>query len=155
MCNCLQAWTLTLPSPCEQTLLEPIPVELPPTEWELVTDQLQELKRYGFILDDFGEKSYLLRTVPSIFKGFAPDRALLDVIGMANNENRLQNRQEVLAASIACHGSIRAGMELTHEEMNELLSLLSKSKNPHTCPHGRPTMVRLTFGYLEKEFGRT
>jgi len=60
----------------------------------------------------------------------------------------------VLAASIACHGAVRAGMSLTNLEMVEMVELLEMVENPHTCPHGRPTMLHLSSRHLEGEFGR-
>ncbi|MDO8635622.1 MAG: hypothetical protein Q7R34_05160, partial [Dehalococcoidia bacterium] len=57
-------------------------------------------------------------------------------------------------ASLACHGAVKAGQVLSHEEMRELIRLLEKAAMPRTCPHGRPTMVHLSASQLEKEFGR-
>ena len=61
---------------------------------------------------------------------------------------------ETIAISIACHSAVRAGQALTDDEMGELVRELEQVAIPHTCPHGRPTMIRLSSGQLEKEFGR-
>ena len=140
--------------PSVQALLEPVTVELPPPYWGQVDERLKELESYGFLLEPFGQNVYLLRAVPSIFGGSDAGKALLEVLDLVARETRLKDRREVLAASIACHGAIRAGMGLSQEEMDELVALLESADNPHTCPHGRPTMVHLSSGYLEREFGR-
>ena len=63
-------------------------------------------------------------------------------------------REDALAATIACHGSVRAGMSLGPEEMDALLRQLESTPNPHHCPHGRPTVIHFTQYQLEREFGR-
>ena len=62
--------------------------------------------------------------------------------------------EERAAYSIACHGAIRAGKTLTAEEMAELGRQLEACEQPHTCPHGRPTMIHMSSARLEREFGR-
>ena len=61
---------------------------------------------------------------------------------------------ERLAISIACHSAVRAGQVLDNDEMRELLRQLESVAMPNSCPHGRPTMIHLSSGQLEKEFGR-
>jgi DNA mismatch repair protein MutL len=79
-------------------------------------------------------------------------RALLD--SLASGEDRLR-REERIAYSIACHGAIKAGDQLTIDEMKELIRQLEETQQPRSCPHGRPTMIHLSARQLEKEFGRT
>jgi DNA mismatch repair protein MutL len=61
---------------------------------------------------------------------------------------------ERIAISIACHSAVKAGQVLTDDEMRELVRQLEQITTPHTCPHGRPTMIRLSLGQLRNEFGR-
>ena len=63
--------------------------------------------------------------------------------------------EEKIVMSIACHGAVRSGQALDIDEMRELVRQLERCASPHTCPHGRPTIIRLSSGQLEKEFGRT
>ena len=63
--------------------------------------------------------------------------------------------EERIAHSLSCHGSVRAGQQLSSDEMRELIKQLEQTKQPRTCPHGRPTMMHLSSHQLEKEFGRT
>ena len=65
------------------------------------------------------------------------------------------DRVEKIAIAIACHsGAVRAGQVLTDDEMRELVRQLEQAEVPHTCPHGRPTMIHLSSGQLRREFGR-
>jgi DNA mismatch repair protein MutL len=77
--------------------------------------------------------------------------ALLD--SLASKES-LSPWEEKIAQSLACHGAIRAGQQLSNEEMRELIKQLEQTKQPRACPHGRPTMIHLSAYQLEKEFGR-
>jgi DNA mismatch repair protein MutL len=62
---------------------------------------------------------------------------------------------EVLLNRMACHSAVRAGQTLSESEMQELLRQLEKCALPNSCPHGRPTMIRMPLPQIEKEFGRT
>ena len=142
-------------SPSVQALLEPAPVELAPEYQELVKDGAEEMKAYGFELDSFDGESYVLRAVPAVFRRGDPVEALLEVLEMLRRDaSSLGGYREALAASIACHSAVRAGMSLDHREMQEIINLLEKAENPHTCPHGRPTMLHLSSHNLERQFGR-
>ncbi len=141
--------------PSSQTLLEPVTVEIPPTHSDMARDGWRELASYGFVLESFGDDTCLLRAVPSIFRDSDPAKGLLEVLDMVARETASrEGRAEILAASIACHSSVTAGMTLSLEEMREIIALLEAVENPHTCPHGRPTMLHLSSQHLERQFGR-
>ena len=143
-------------SPAAQALLEPVPVELSAEDEELVRGSAEEIRAYGFELDSFDGRSYVLRAVPAVFRGSEPVEALLEVLEMTRRDGEsLGGHREALAASIACHGAVRAGMRLSHEEMVEIINRLEQAANPHTCPHGRPTMLHLSSQNLERQFGRS
>ena len=141
-------------SPQSQPLLEPITVELAPGQIETLKNQADLLKGYGFQVEDFGENTFLLRSVPEILTTQDPGKSLLDVLDMVAFEGLLRQREDILAASIACHSAIRAGKPLTEPEMRALLVQLEVTDNPHTCPHGRPTMIHFSSYHMEREFGR-
>ena len=115
---------------------------------------MELLEQYGFIVEPFGDRTYLLRGLPAVVSVGSPGKALLAVLDLMAYEGLLREREEALAASIACHSAVRAGMSLTQKEMDELVLQLESCDNPHTCPHGRPTMIRLSSSHLEREFGR-
>ena len=141
-------------TPQSQALLEAVAVELTPGQEEMVHAGMELLERYGFILEPFGERSYLLRAVPVVARDSNPGKALVEVLDMMAYEGILKERGDALAASIACHSAVRAGMVLSQHEMDELIRQLESCDSPHTCPHGRPTMIHLSSHHLEQEFGR-
>ena len=141
-------------SPQAQALLEPVAVELSPGQEELVQAGVGLLERYGFIMEPFGERTYLLRALPSVVKDSSPAKSLQEVLDLMAYEGILREQEEALAASIACHSAVRAGMDLSQPEMEELVRQLESCDTPHTCPHGRPTMIHLSSHHLEREFGR-
>ena len=140
--------------PQSQPLLEPMAVELTPAQGDTLKSNREALESYGFQFEPFGDGSYLLRAVPAIFGDGDPAKSLLDVLDMTAFEGLVRQKEDVTAASIACHGAIRAGKSLTQPEMVALLEQLEATPNPHTCPHGRPTMVHFSSHHMEREFGR-
>ena len=137
-----------------QPLLAPVSLELTPTQQEVLGANEASVAAYGFQLEPFGEGSYLLRAVPAIFTASDPARSLVDVLDMTAFEGLVRQKEDVMAASIACHGAVRAGKPMTEAEMRALLEQLEATPNPHTCPHGRPTMVHFSSMHMERGFGR-
>ncbi|MCI0782524.1 MAG: DNA mismatch repair endonuclease MutL [Chloroflexi bacterium] len=137
-----------------ERLLEPVTLELTPGQVEVYQSNAQALANYGFEVEPFGPASYLLRAVPSIVSTQDPAQSLLNILDMVAFEGLVRQQEDVLAASIACHGAIRAGKSLTEAEMRALMEQLEATDNPHTCPHGRPTMLHFSSFHMEREFGR-
>lgn len=133
-----------------QGLLKPEPFEIEPRQVELLNTHLKELVGFGFDIEYFGDRTFLVRSVPAILK----DR---DWVGMLREllVNPSAAWSENLSAVLACHSAIRAGQILNEIEMRELIAQLELTSLPNSCPHGRPTLVQITIQYLEKEFGRT
>ncbi len=137
-----------------QPLLVPVSVELTPSHATTLEDNLEAITAYGFQLETFGERTYLLRAVPSVLTAEEPGKALIDILDLATLEGLTRQKEDIMAASIACHAAIRAGRAMTADEMRALLEQLEATPNPHTCPHGRPTMVHFSSYHVEREFGR-
>jgi DNA mismatch repair protein MutL len=137
-----------------QPLLAPVNVELTPSHATTLLDNMEAVADYGFQLEPFGERSYLLRSVPAVLSKDDPAKALIDILDMATLEGLTRQKEDVMAASIACHAAVRAGQALSDAEMRALLEQLEATANPHTCPHGRPTMVHFSSYHVEREFGR-
>jgi DNA mismatch repair protein MutL len=76
---------------------------------------------------------------------------LREVLDAAEHKTEWSER---LMISAACHGAVRAGQTLSDNEIREMVRLLEKTSSPHTCPHGRPTLIHLSTGQLSKGFGR-
>ena len=137
-----------------QGLLQPVTVELSPREEEILKANKENLTQFGFAIEAFGDRSYLIRSVPVVMaKSNVTEaiNALLDDLGSKENS---ATWEEKVAQSLACHSAVRAGQQLSYDEMRELIRQLEQSREPRTCPHGRPTMIHISSHQLEKEFGR-
>jgi DNA mismatch repair protein MutL len=137
-----------------QGLLEPVTFEVNPKQEEILKSHFAGLAEYGFSIEPFGDRTYLVRAVPALL--YQKDwvgavRELLDSLCGGDKRDWL----EETAISIVCHSAVRAGQALTDDEMRELIRQLEQVAIPHTCPHGRPTMIRLHSTQLRKEFGRS
>jgi len=129
-------------------------IELSPKQEEALKTKSELLNEFGFSLEPFGDRSYLLRAVPAMMKEGNLTEAVRELLDSLTAEEELSKREEKIAQSVACHSAIKAGDSLTSEEMRELIKQLEQTKQPHTCPHGRPSMIHLSSHQLEREFGR-
>jgi DNA mismatch repair protein MutL len=136
-----------------QGLLEPVTVEVSPRQKEITLAHYQVLSEHGFQLEAFGERTYLVRAVPAVLTGRDISQAFAEFLD-ALGEEAAPDEQDRVAMTLACHGAVRAGQSMAPEEMRELVRRLEQSEVPHTCPHGRPTMIHMSTDLLEKEFRR-
>ena len=141
-------------APESQPLLVPQTVELTPSQEETLADQGEMLASCGFTVEHFGGNGYLIRAVPACLTSGDPGVSLAGILDMAAFEGVARQSDDTMAASVACHSAIRAGDPLTEQEMVSLLEQLEKADNPHTCPHGRPTLIHFSEYQMEREFGR-
>jgi len=143
-------------APDAQQMLEPEPVALDPRQEELLADQGDLIAGMGFVVEPFGPGTVLIRAIPRMLAdrtSAAGDafRGLLDEVASGGRHDAWRGR---MIATLACHSSVRAGMRLTDDEGRALLRSLEKAEQPHTCPHGRPTMIHMSQPDLERGFGR-
>ena len=136
-----------------QGLLEPSTLEVTPRQDAVMRSCLEYLMDFGFALESFGERTYLVRTVPALVAGDDWPSMLKELLDALSGEEKSQ-WEEKIVASIACHGAIKSGQTLSDDEMRALVRQLEQTASPHTCPHGRPTVIRLSAAQLEREFGR-
>ena len=140
-----------------QPLLAPTPVELDLAQVATLRQYADMLAGYGFLLEPFGGDAWLVRAIPATLTARNnpdPAVALINLLDAVSVEQLVMEREDALAATIACHGSVRAGDTLSADEMEALLRQLETTDNPHHCPHGRPTVIHFTEYQLEREFGR-
>jgi DNA mismatch repair protein MutL len=137
-----------------QGLLQPITIEFSPREEETLKASEEFLAEFGFTIEPFGNRSYLIRTMPALMARANIIEIISALLDSLASKESLNPWEEKIAQSLACHGAIRAGQQLSNEEMRELIKQLEQTKQPRACPHGRPTMIHLTSHQLEKEFGR-
>jgi DNA mismatch repair protein MutL len=140
-----------------QGLLLPEVVELDPAEVELVLGRRDELACLGLAVEAFGEGALLVREVPALLG--SPDvpeliRALARDLAEIDRARSLEEALEQVCATLACHGSVRAGRRLTLAEMNALLRQMETTPNSGQCNHGRPTFVTLSRTDIERLFAR-
>lgn len=141
-----------------QGLLIPISLEFTPAEEQALLEHLMLLHDMGFILEQFGTRTYLLRGIPAYSGPYQGEKLLhdfLDQILLKQIPPTFDQLLEEWIYMLACKESIRAKEVLSLLEMEQLIVQLSKTENPYTCPHGRPTMVKLTRGELERRFYRS
>jgi DNA mismatch repair protein MutL len=140
-----------------QILLIPDIVEMDEATVEELVDRAEELARYGLAIDSFGPGAIAVRETPSLL-GKTNAASLLRDLGehMAEWDEALplERRLMHVAATMACHGSVRSGRRLRPEEMNALLREMEDTPNSGQCNHGRPTYVELKLSDIEKLFGR-
>ncbi|MEW6033672.1 MAG: DNA mismatch repair endonuclease MutL [Chloroflexota bacterium] len=136
-----------------QWLLEPLLLELTPEEETVFSARGAALLELGFSVEPFGERSYLVRSIPAQLRSEGIANALHEVLAPAGHSEG-QEWNEKVAISLACHSAIRAGQGLEVREAQELLRQLGQTALPRTCPHGRPTMIHLSSGELRRHFGR-
>jgi DNA mismatch repair protein MutL len=140
--------------PQVQRLLEPVTVELDPRRLEILKSETDLIAGLGLDVEPFGGRVCIIRGVPTVLADADPAAALVDVLDELSSGADFESWEERAAYSIACHGAIRAGKSLSHQEMMELTRQLEQCLQPHSCPHGRPTIIHLSASHLEQEFGR-
>jgi DNA mismatch repair protein MutL len=140
-----------------QPLLLPEVVELEETACDRLETRLAELAELGLELERFGPAAMLVRGVPAMLgtsdvRGLVTD--LADELAAFGVALSLKERLDHVAATMACHGSVRAGRILSVAEMNALLREMEITPHSGQCNHGRPTWIKLAHGDIEKLFGR-
>jgi DNA mismatch repair protein MutL len=140
-----------------QRLLLPQKLMLGPSQAERIQRWQEALNSLGLELQDLGGGAFYLLSIPAFMKNVQIPpliQDLLDEVGEELEKDPLGALRRELAAMIACKAAIKAGDALNLEEMQRLMSDLSRCEIPWSCPHGRPPFVRLTLEELEKHFER-
>ena len=135
-----------------QMMLIPEVYNLTHKEFEFVKLNIEMFKTYGFDLEIFGENSVKINGIPDIEYRSKSKNVFLEILDeMITNERvSLKDVEERFVATVACKAAVKANMDLTQEEVDYLIKNLLKLKNPYTCPHGRPTTIRLDEKDLKK-----
>ena len=141
--------------PAAQLLLAPETVELSAVQHAWLVEHAASLAAFGFELEPFGGRSWLLRAVPRAIASKGRSRVLGELIdGLIEREYGDGPAHDQARWAVACHSAVRAGDALMPEEMAALITQLERCDMRRTCPHGRPTMIHLSHAQLEREFGR-
>ena len=140
-----------------QALLLPEVVELEEAACDALEEKIADLVQFGLALERFGPGAMLVRAVPSVLGKSDVHALVRDVADdLAKNGDALLlgEKLELVLATMACHGSVRAGRSLSVAEMNALLREMERTPRSGQCNHGRPTWVKLAHQDIEKLFGR-
>ena len=138
----------------KQILLEPVVIDLEGTQVEILNNNQDLFSSLGMDIEEFGQNTYLIRSIPSVLSQSDPKSAFIEAIDILASGTNFESWEEKAAYSIACHAAIRAGKALTLKEMESLVGQLESCRQPNTCPHGRPTLIQISESYLERQFGR-
>jgi DNA mismatch repair protein MutL len=140
-----------------QALLLPEVVELDESACDRLEQRIDELAAFGLVLERFGPQAMLVRSTPAMLGSGDPAGLITDLadeLAAFDQALSLKERLDHVAATMACHGSVRAGRVLSVPEMNALLREMEVTPHSGQCNHGRPTWVKLAHGDIEKLFGR-
>jgi len=144
-------------APDSQLLLEPLVLDLTPPQIEALETANADLAALGFAIEPFGARAWAVRAVPApLAAGRVRNlgETLIAILEEAAQGGQSLSWLERLAGTTACHSAIRANQSLTLEEMRALIGQLERTTLPRTCAHGRPTMLQVNLGDLERQFGR-
>lgn len=139
-----------------QLMILPDIITLTHKEMDIAKDNMALFEKAGFMLEEFGENTIKISGTPSICLELDTKELFLETLDEINTVARTakQEIEEKFIATIACKAAVKANMALTKEEVDNLMEQLLKLPNPFTCPHGRPTVIKMTKQDIEKKFAR-
>ncbi|UCF05443.1 MAG: hypothetical protein JSV33_16310, partial [bacterium] len=135
-----------------QSLLFPATLDLTPEEYEHYEELADLLPELGFEVEPFGTRSIIIRGIPAGVRNWSDGRLLQEILG---EQRAGGGGVEDFLKTYACRAAVKAGTKLSVEEMENLTDQLFATEFPFTCPHGRPTMLRVELTDLERRFNRT
>jgi len=139
-----------------QALLIPFLWNVTHAQAEILKSCLKDFRGLGYALEEFGEKTFRVTETPAILPETELKNTLDEILlALENSGSATLPVDEKIISTSACRAAIKANDRLSVKELSELLEQLSACSNPHTCPHGRPTTVKISRRELDKKFGRT
>lgn len=139
-----------------QMLLLPDIITLSHLEMEIVKENLDVFKKMGFVLEVFGINSIKLTGVPLKFETYNTKELFLDILDEISGEENTSKKEveDNFLATIACKAAIKANMNMTNKEISVLIDKMLTLENPFSCPHGRPSAIKLNKDKIERKFNR-
>jgi DNA mismatch repair protein MutL len=140
-----------------QKLLLPLTLELDARDAEFLNANQKTLHKLGIGVSEFGEKTFLIDALPPYFPTATlaqTFRNIIDELRQTGEEVHARRLSEDRIATTVCRHAVKAHDPLRGEELRALLQQLHQCELPYTCPHGRPTMIQMSYAELEKKFGR-
>ena len=138
-----------------QQLLFPLTLDFSAADFDVLIPMIPHLNKIGFGIREFGERSVMVDGIPAGMSRFENGRILSEFIEEMRKHGKITSRYiDKLAAALACRSAIKAGKPLNQTKMQYLIDRLFATKSPFICPHGRPTIVKLSLEELDRRFGR-
>ena len=139
-----------------QLMLLPDIITLTHKEMDVVRENIRMFEKAGFMLEEFGDNTIKLSGVPEICLDLETKELFLETLDEINSLGRTakQEIEERFIATVACKAAVKANMSLDEKEVKSLMDELLKLPNPFTCPHGRPTSIKMTKYEIERKFAR-
>ena len=139
-----------------QMLLLPDVITLSHKEMEIAKDNIEMFEKVGFSLEEFGENTIKLTGVPTMCIDIDNKELFLETLDEINTVARTakQEKEEKFIATVACKAAVKANMVLDKAEVESLMDKLLELPNPFTCPHGRPTAIKMSKYDIERKFAR-
>jgi len=139
-----------------QLLLEPVVIQYQPFEIDEIRSKQEMLAKIGFVFEDFGNNSIIIRGIPYLLEGCSPKEVFLELTDKILSSLKPVSTPlaDEIIHTVACKAAIKANKKLDNREVEQLLTELSQTGSRYTCPHGRPTIIRLTKYEIEKMFKR-
>jgi DNA mismatch repair protein MutL len=131
-------------------------INLASEDARLLEENFEVLRTIGFDLEPFGPNTYVIRSVPALLADESPLEVLGGIIVdlEAGNQPGQASIEEKIITRVCKQAAVKAGQILSNNEMQNIIRQLERCQSPHTCPHGRPTMLHMTGEQLAREFGR-
>ena len=132
-------------------------LEVKNNELQIIKDNMDLFDKVGFEIEEFGGNSIKISAVPSEVTGIAIKELFYDLIDSLQKDSGVKENDKVeyFIFTMACKAAVKANMNLDPREIESLMDQMMRLENPFTCPHGRPTAIKMTKGELEKKFKRT
>ena len=139
-----------------QLLLLPDVITLTHKEMDIAKENMQMFEKAGFSLEEFGENTIKLTGVPTVCVDLDTKELFLETLDEINTVARTakQEKEEKFIATVACKAAVKANMALDEQEVDSLMDKLLELPNPFTCPHGRPTAIKMSQYDIERKFAR-
>ena len=139
-----------------QMINPPIIVTLTDLEQDVLIKHMDEFREAGFDIEEFGGKEYKINAIPNIFPSIPKAELFNEMLADSTNYDIISPSELILAktASMACKAAIKGNMRISLMEANDLFDELLSLDNPYNCPHGRPTIIKMSKQEIEKKFKR-
>jgi DNA mismatch repair protein MutL len=140
-----------------QRLLVPLTIEVSPRDGDWLAQNTATLQKMGIGIEPFGERTFKIDTLPQFIRTSDPLQLIRDIIDelreVSTHASRLRLGEDVIATTV-CRHAVKANDYLREPELVRLIQDLLRCELPYCCPHGRPTMIQISYGELERKFGR-